>query len=232
MFSGFPEETVRFFLDLRFHNETAFFHAHQAEYEQYVKKPFYDFIDSLAPSVQLVADDMEVRPVKCLARIHRDTRFTKDKSPYRDHLWLLFRRAAEPRENCVMYWFELGPDHINWGLGFWGDNRPAMETLRQRMREKPREVEKVLRQCKLPDADGLAFGGDRFTRMKCPQEVPPSLQALYPLKSLFIQRVNASVQDAYKSDITDRVAKDILRLKPMYLYLRSASEEGAAQMDI
>jgi uncharacterized protein (DUF2461 family) len=29
---------------------------------------------------------MEVRPVKCLARLRRDTRFTKDKSPYRDHL--------------------------------------------------------------------------------------------------------------------------------------------------
>ena len=40
MFPGFPEETVRFFLDLRFHNETSWFHAHREAYEAYVRKPF------------------------------------------------------------------------------------------------------------------------------------------------------------------------------------------------
>lgn len=200
MFSGFPEETTRFFLDLRFHNETSYFHAHQTEYEQFVKAPFYAFIDALAPTTQQIADDMEVRPAKCLARIHRDTRFTKDKSPYRDHLWLLFRRAAEPRENSVMYWFEFGPDRLNWGLGFWGDNRPAMEILRQRMRQKPAEVQRVLRQCHLPAEDGLTIEGDHFSRMKIPEEVPPPLHALYAMKSLYVQRTNAVVREAYQRE--------------------------------
>ena len=65
--------------------------------------------------MQRIDPQMEIRPHKCLARIRRDTRFTKDKSPYRDHLWLLFRRAAEPREQSLNFWFELGPQ--NYGLG-------------------------------------------------------------------------------------------------------------------
>lgn len=232
MFSGFPEETIRFFLELRFHNETSFFHAHHDEYEKSVRAPFYAFVDELAPTALKVAPDMEVRPDKCLARIHRDTRFSNDKSPYRDHLWLLFRRAAEPRDTSVMYWFELGPERLNWGLGFWGPNRPAMEVLRQRLREKPAGFQKALRQCRLPDDDNLRISGDSFSRMKVPEEVPPSLRPYYPMKSLYIERVGVPFAEAYRDTLCDRVAEDMLRLKPMYQYLRSASDEGMARMDV
>ena len=98
MFTGFPEETMQFFLDIRFHNDKAYFAEHKARYERDVKAVFHAFIEDLAPEMQKIDPLMEIRPYKCLARIHRDTRFSKDKSPFRDHLWLCFRRAAEPRE--------------------------------------------------------------------------------------------------------------------------------------
>ena len=91
MFDGFSEDTVRFFLGLRFHNDATYFNKHRNEYEAYVKEPFFEFIHAMAPIMEQIADDFELRPQKCLARIRRDTRFTKDKSPYRDHLWLLFK---------------------------------------------------------------------------------------------------------------------------------------------
>ena len=137
MFSGFPEETIRFFLDIRFHNEVSFYKAHEDEYQTFVKKPFYRFIEELGETMLSISDDLEVRPAKCLARLRRDTRFTKDKSPYRDHLWLVFHRAGEAKDTSVMYWFELSPETVEWGLGFWGMNRPAMNALRARMVEKP-----------------------------------------------------------------------------------------------
>ena len=161
MFPGFPEETVRFFLDLRFHNETSWFHAHREAYETYVRKPFSEFIEAMTPTVMRIADDMETRPNKCLARINRDIRFTRDKSPYRDHMWMLFRRSGEEREHAVMYWFELSPEVVEWGVGFWGYNRPAMDALRERMVKKPAEVRRVLRRCGIPD-ETLHIYGDRY----------------------------------------------------------------------
>ena len=171
MFPGFPEETVRFFLDLRFHNETSWFHAHREAYEAYVRKPFSQFIQAMTPTVMRIADDMETRPNKCLARINRDIRFTRDKSPYRDHMWLLFRRSGEEREHSVMYWCELSPEVVEWGVGFWGYNRPAMDALRQRMEKKPAEVRRALRQCGIPD-ETLHIYGDRYKSMK-PQACLP-----------------------------------------------------------
>ena len=133
MFTGFPEETIRFFLDLRFHNNSAFFEENRERYRQEVVAPFSAFIEEIGPAMLKIDPQMELRPYKCMARIRRDTRFSRDKSPYRDHLWVLFRRAGEPRELSVNYWFEFGPGKLGWGLGFWGENRPAMDALRRRL---------------------------------------------------------------------------------------------------
>ena len=125
MFSGFTDETLQFFLDLRFHNYTEYFHAEHDRYVENVQAPFYSLIEALGPEMRKIDPLMEIRPHKCLSRIHRDTRFTKDKSPYRDHLWFLFRRAAEPREKSLFYFGEFGPERLNWGMGIWGENREA-----------------------------------------------------------------------------------------------------------
>lgn len=230
MFPGFPEETVRFFLDLRFHNETSWFHAHREAYETYVRKPFSAFIEAMTPTVMRIADDMETRPNKCLARINRDIRFTRDKSPYRDHMWMLFRRSGEEREHAVMYWFELSPEVVEWGVGFWGYNRPAMDALRERMVKKPAEVRRVLRRCGIPD-ETLHIYGDRYKSMKPPAGMSADLAMLYPCKEIYVKRIGVPLGESYRPEIIDRVSEDFLRLKPLYLLLRQAADEGMAKLD-
>ena len=230
MFQGFPEETIRFFLDLRFHNEVPWFHAHREEYEAYIRKPFRAFIEAMTPTLSQVGKDIELRPGKCLARINRDIRYTRDKSPYRDHLWVLFRRAGEEREHSVLYWFELSPESVEWGLGFWGYNRPAMEVLREQMTQKPAQVRRVLRQCGLPD-EAMPVLGDRYAKLKPPPGMAADLAMLYPLKEIYIKRINVPLKQAYAPDLVDVVSKDYLRLLPMYRLLRNAADIGMARLD-
>ena len=229
MFDGFPEETVRFFLELRFHNDASFFNAHRDEYEKYVREPFYAFIDAMTPAVRQVADDMELRPARCLARIRRDTRFTKDKSPYRDHMWLLFRRGGEERENAAMYWFELAPERVEWGLGFWGNNRPVMDALRKKIREKPDEVTNIFAQARVPEP-GLELYGERYQRFAVPPGLPDTLAEIYPRKELYIKRTQVPQRVAYTHEVVERCSEDILRLKPLYQLLRKAADEGMAAL--
>lgn len=164
MFTGFPEETLRFFLDIRFHNQISYFEEHRQDYIRDVQTPFYAFISELAPRMQRIDPQMEIRPHKCLARIRRDTRFTKDKSPYRDHLWLLFRRAAEPREQSLNFWFELGPQNMGWGMGFWGENRVVMDRFRRELTARPQEFQQLLTRCDLP-GHRLSLAGTAFKRL-------------------------------------------------------------------
>ena len=144
MFQGFGKDMIPFFLDLRFHNERSFMDANRERYYASVRQPFYDFITAMGPGMQQIAEDMEVRPQKCLSRINRDTRFSKDKSPYRDHLWVAFRQSGMPNDGTPFYWFEVSPDHLNWGVGVWGENREAMDAMRRRMAARPEDFMRLL----------------------------------------------------------------------------------------
>jgi len=230
MFNGFPEETIRFFLGLRFHNDASYFHEHKDEYEAYVKEPFFQFINTMAPTMEEIADDFELRPTKCLARIRRDTRFTKDKTPYRDHLWLMFKRSGESRDQTVMYWFELSPDTVNWGLGFWGQNRPAMNAMRTMITEKPAKVRRAFQQARIPDT-GLSIDGDTYKRFKIPESVPLEFRDYYVRKSLYICRQGIPLSEAYNARIAELCRQDYLRLKPLYLLFREAADIGRASLE-
>ena len=129
-----------------------------------------------------------------------------------------------------MYWFELSPETVEWGLGFWGMNRPAMNALRARMVEKPREVQQALRLSRIPSPE-LQILGERYQRLRAPAGVPLELTMLYPCKDLYIKRVNVPFRACYQPELPDMVRQDFLRLKPMYHLLRSVADEAMAQLD-
>ena len=224
MFTGFPEETIRFFLDIRFHNNSSYFDENRERYRQEVVAPFSAFINELTPAMLAIDPQMEVRPYKCMARIRRDTRFTKDKSPYRDHLWLLFRRAAEPREMALNYWFELGPQTIGWGLGFWGENRPAMDAFRRRMAAQPQRILDLIDSCGLPERH-LAPGGSTFKRLSVPENLPERLLPWYTAKELYVTKVLPEFSWAFDSGIAPRVQGDFEAMAPLYRLLRGFQDD-------
>lgn len=224
MFTGFTDATAEYFLNLRFHNYPSFFHETRETYLQEVQQPFYAFIEDLAPVMLRIDPQMEVRPHKCLARIHRDTRFSKDKRPYRDHLWLLFRRGGEPREGAAMYWFEFGPERLNWGLGFWGENKPAMELLRRRMAAQPQRFLELIADCGL-EKRKLVLGGYGYKRLPVPENIPPALAQWYVKRELYISREAPLLKWAYEPGLAKRVARDFKALAPMYRMLRGVQED-------
>jgi TIGR02453 family protein len=226
MFTGFPEETITYFLNLRFNNYTSYYQQTKDVFIKDVQTPFFQFIEAIAPTMQAIDPLMEVRPAKCLARIRRDTRFTKDKTPYRDHLWLLFRRAAEPKDTCVMYWFELSPDEVLWGLGFWGENRPAMDMFRRQMVAKPKDFINLIDECKLKE-NHFGLSGSDFKRLPIPDSLPPSLHPWYIKKQLYLPKMGLELKDAFSPDLVARVAKDFTSLAPMYRALRGCTQEQA-----
>lgn len=221
MFTGFTQETLAFFTDIRFHNDKQFFEANRDRFEQQVKAPFAALIDELAPTMQRIDPTMEVRPWKCLARIRRDTRFSRDKSPYRDHLWFLFRRAAEPREGAVMFWFELSVRHVDWGLGTWGENRGLMDMLRRQIAARPDEIRRIITRCRLQDHDIVA-SGKPFHRLPVPDSVPEDLRSLYCMHDVYFSRKHPDYSLIDKPELADVLREDFLALAPCYHLLRGA----------
>ena len=96
-FTGFPPQTFEFLRQLAAHNERDWFQEHKAEYEQFVRTPALQFITAMKSPLRKVSRFLEADPRKTggsLIRIYRDTRFSKDKTPYKIHIGMQFRHEA------------------------------------------------------------------------------------------------------------------------------------------
>lgn len=222
MFSGFRDETIRFFLDIRFHNDKSFMDAHRDEYVRKVRTPFFDLIEALAPTMLKIDPEFETRPQKCLSRLNRDTRFSKDKSPYRDHLWIAFRKAAMPKDGLPFFWYELRPENTTWGLGIWSENRAASDILRRRIAARPSDYEKLL---SLAQARGFRLYGAEFKRLEIPPGVPDALKSFYMKKEFYFQK-DGEMSLAFSRELADRVAEDFQAIAPLYAAIRGCVDEA------
>lgn len=208
-------------LNIRFNNSKAFMDANRAAYHRVVRDPYYQLIEALNPTMLQIDPRMELRPHRVLSRIHRDTRFSHDKSPYRDHHWLAFRRAGEEREKAVVFWFELRVEHIMWGLGFWGENRQALDILRRRMLSHPDDLLSLLNAL---DPKRLKVEGDSYKRMKLPEGLHPKLKQLYVMKDIYITRQNAKQEWAFSERLLPELIEDFQALAPIYQLLRGCHD--------
>ena len=171
MFEGFSQEALDFLNDIRFNNNQTFYEANKARYERYVKQPMRELSDELAPVVQLIDPKLDTRPGRTMSRIRRDTRYTKDKSPFRDHAWLGWRYPGEGRgEGFHMYW-GFGPDWLGWGCGCYYTDKPLMDALRLHIR---RESDDVRRCLKALDGRFEPYGED-YKKLAVPDDVPEDL---------------------------------------------------------
>ncbi len=223
MFTGFGDELIPFFLDIRFHNDRSFMDANRERYARAVREPFYAFIEAVAPDLLDIDPTFEVRPNKCLSRINRDTRFTKDKSPYRDHLWIAFRRAGVEKDGMPFYWFEISPEALGWGVGLWGENRRALDAMRRGIIARPDDYVRLMT---LARKRGFLMDGDEWKKMGVPPGVPDALKSLYLKKSLFFPKAHTELSWILSPDIARRAAGDFKAMKPIYLMLTGCAEEA------
>src|SRR5688572_11549237 len=128
-FLGFPD-TMAFLADLKANNDRTWFQANKARYEAVYKRPAEAFAAELRPRLEALAG----RPLGAkVFRIHRDVRFSKDKSPYNTHLHLGFQApkvAGELRRRGGFY-FGLEADKLTLGVGAFDFGPADLEKYRR-----------------------------------------------------------------------------------------------------
>ena len=99
MFEGMPRQAVDFLKSLKANNNREWFEAHRADYEAHFVEPAMDLIQALAPIAEALDPPHQAVPKvnKSLRRIHRDTRFSKDKTPYHTHMHIVLWTGNHPQ---------------------------------------------------------------------------------------------------------------------------------------
>jgi uncharacterized protein (TIGR02453 family) len=120
-FRGFPKEMVTFWIDLKENNNKLWFDRHRNDYDQYVLEPSRAFVVAMGNRLREISPGVHADPRanKSLFRIHRDTRFSHDKSPYKSYMGILFWEGVGKRMECSCYYFHLDPPKLMLGIGVY-----------------------------------------------------------------------------------------------------------------
>src|SRR5512143_3522366 len=118
-FGGFSRETVRFFSALRKNNTREWFTQNRETYDREVLGPATLFVTAMGGRLRKLVPGLVAVPAvnKSIFRIHRDTRFTLDPSPYKTNLGLYFWDGARPKMESAGFYFQIEPPQIMLGGG-------------------------------------------------------------------------------------------------------------------
>ena len=132
-FKGFPREGIAFLRDLKKNNDRDWFTPRLDEYKDSVRAPMLELVQAVHLAMLKFAPAYVGEPAKCLYRIYRDTRFSKDKTPYKTHAAAAFWRSNMEKNEGAGYYFAISPEEVAIGGGMYMPLPPVLLTTRQRI---------------------------------------------------------------------------------------------------
>jgi uncharacterized protein (TIGR02453 family) len=154
----FGPELFAFLRELKANNEREWFNANKARYENDLLEPALAFVEDFGLrlpdiSLHLVADAR--RQGGSVFRIYRDTRFAKDKTPYKTHAGIYFRHERSKDAYAPGLYLHLEPRHIFAGGGIWHADTKTAHAIRRRIAEDPEAWSEAKRHIELARGESL-----------------------------------------------------------------------------
>ncbi|MEQ8764942.1 MAG: DUF2461 domain-containing protein [Planctomycetota bacterium] len=144
----FSEDLFQYLRSLARNNSREWFLENKARYEQALRLPAQAFIADFAPKLQKIAPAYvaDPRPVGgSLFRIHRDTRFSKDKTPYKTHCGIQFRHRHGKDVHAPGFYLHLEPKRCFVGAGLWHPETKVQRAIREAITEKSEAWKRITR---------------------------------------------------------------------------------------
>lgn len=123
------QEYITFFNELANNNNKEWFDVHRSEYENVVRKPFIELVESLIPGIMELEPTVLPDAKKSLFRINRDIRFSKDKTPYN----LMMKSGLSPggkKSELPGFYLGIGADYVHIGGGLYQLSSSALKNVR------------------------------------------------------------------------------------------------------
>jgi len=215
-FSGFTAEAPRFLFENRMNNSKDWYEEHKKIYKKHVYDPMVELVKELSPVMHEIDDSFVTVPSKIISRVRRDTRFTKDKTLYRDNSWIVFLRDKSLMASSPCYWFEIGQKGSSYGVGFYGAEPSSMARMREMIVSEEPAFLKAQKCYK--EQSTFVIGGERYKRSKFPEQ-PEDLRQWLDRKNIYFEAVQSDYKLAFSDELPEVLAKAFVELKPIYYFL-------------
>jgi uncharacterized protein (TIGR02453 family) len=232
----FTSNTLRFFSQLTRHNDKAWFEANREAYERDVREPCLRFIADMVGPLATISPAFVASPKKVggsLFRIHRDTRFSKDKTPYKTHAGMTFFHgatraaaradaggsAAPGRLDAPLFYFHLTPGDSFIGGGIWHPQAETLRRIRAYIVNNPASWKQATQSAAFRRQ--FALTGDSLSRP--PKGFDPAHPLIEDLKRKdFVAGTAVSDEDLLRPDLPKLIVSRYRVLAPMIDWLCGA----------
>lgn len=215
----FSENTLSFLMENRLMDSREWFHAHKAEYEEFIVAPMAELCTRLAPAMLEIDPEFIVIPQvgKSISRLWRDTRYSKDGSIFREYVWLSF--VIEKYRGYPQYWAAVSPGGVEWGCGWYDAGSATMKRLRERViADDPAwlAADKALRAQSALTEHGRTYKKSPYTAY--PED-----------KRRWLEQMNVSLETGlrpertFDPDLAEEIERDFRAVAPVYKFLRDVT---------
>ena len=140
----FTREYLAFFRDLRENNDRTWFEAHRERYERAVKEPFTAFVDEIFGRAHAEGVPLTQTARNAIFRLHRDTRFARDKRPYKTQMAAHLSATGRRGHDAPGFYFAFGPDEAFVGGGAYMVDTAQLTKIRRAIVAQGDELEALL----------------------------------------------------------------------------------------
>jgi len=130
----FTRQTFAFLSSLAENNTREWFAEHKQEYENFVRTPALDFISDISNELPAISPHFRALPKKVggsLMRVQRDTRFSRDKTPYKTNIGVQFRHEVGKDVHAPGYYVHIEPGECFVAVGLWRPDADALFKIRE-----------------------------------------------------------------------------------------------------
>lgn len=208
--------------DLSRNNDRDWFHANKQRYEQDVREPALELIEQLVSPLRRSAPMLRAIPKRSggsLMRIHRDTRFSKDKTPYKTNVGISIRHQADDNIHAPGIYLHFACDECLVGAGCWRPHRDTLAAIRRQIHADPKSWRRARDQKQFRESFGLA--GESLKTS--PRDYPNDHSEIEDLRRIdFIAVAHLTQQDVTSGGAVARIVDLIRDAKPLMRFLCGA----------
>ena len=215
--------TLDFLFENRIQDSREWYDAHKPEYKKYVLEPMIQLVEKLQPTMLELDPHLvtEAKVDRCISRIYRDTRFSNDKSRYRDVMWCVFSRDKKLYSHPPGFVLEFSPRGFRYGCGYYSVPPKVMESIRKLIMKDDKAY--LAAQKALDQQDVFRIEGEEYKRPHFPDQSEKKRQWL-ERKCLALMHNSEDFELLFSEDLYLTLAEDFRKLKPVYEFFCKSME--------
>ncbi|MFQ5639752.1 MAG: DUF2461 domain-containing protein [bacterium] len=219
-FNGFPKETLKFYADIAENNSKPWFEQHRRDFDDFVMRPARAFVVEMGERLRKISPKINADPRvnKSLFKIHRDTRFSPDKTPFKTYLGIMFWEGERKRMECSCYYFHLNSTTLMVGSGIYMFPKPHLEEYRKSVIH-PERGSALAEIIAILETDGFQLGGRAYK--KTPRGFDPQHERAELLlhKGLYAGVEDSIPKALHSSELLDTCFDRFERMAPLHKWL-------------